>query len=425
MRQFSRRALLASAAAAGGAYLTSQVQDVGQLRSQLGNVRFESFSREPIFVAMLDRHAQRLQPLVPEIERALNRRLQIDALSTEQLYANYTIDLLQQTGRYDLVSLNDHWIPYFGRRGYLSGVDSIADSDSGVVYPPLVVDSATGVDDTPLVAYPWTIDFTCTAVRNDIAEAVAASDWPAMIRSIKGGGQIAPGMGLQLAGAGSEVYRSILLSYGEEILRESDGEPILSHYWQSRAMDVVASLARLAVATAPAESSLEQAVTVAESGLTNLLPVTWASDCRGLVDSGVWSLRSLPSGRQGRRRTFLVTWMWGIPAGAPNSDKAREFVELITNRDVQSRLWSGASLIPATRAALQSDDETWLPVRSLAFDALDRGRLRPPLRSYRLIMEIVGQAVAEVVTQDAPPARVLEAANRRVRDVLLREGELG
>ena len=60
---------------------------------------------------MLDRHAQRLQPLVPEIERSLNRRLQIDALPAEQLYGNYTIDLLQQTGRYDIVSINDHWIP--------------------------------------------------------------------------------------------------------------------------------------------------------------------------------------------------------------------------------------------------------------------------------------------------------------------------
>jgi hypothetical protein len=407
-----------------GGYFASRVRDVSTLTSRLGNVRLQSFSREPIFLAMLDRHAQRLQPLVPEIERSLNRRLQIDALPAEQLYGNYTIDLLQQTGRYDIVSINDHWIPYFGRRGYLSEVGSLSGSDSPVSYPPLVVEAATGIDDTPLVAYPWTFDFTCQAVRNEISDVVSHKSWPSFIDSIRDDSRIVGALGLQAPRSAAEVYRSVLLSFGQEILRDSDGEPILDHYWQERSLDLIARLAGASRASDPTTTSLERAVEIAESGSANILPVLWASDSRRLVDSGGWTLRPLPDGRADRRRTFVSVWMWGIPAGAPNVGKAREFVELMSNQSMQSRLWPESSLTPAVRPAIQGADQGWLTLRPLAFDALDLGQLRPALRSYRTIMDIVGQSVIETITTGAPSSQVLSAANHKVRDVLIQEDEL-
>jgi ABC-type glycerol-3-phosphate transport system substrate-binding protein len=423
-RQFSRRAFIAGSAAVGGAYLASQVRDVTTLTSRLGSVRLQTFSREPIFLAMLDRHAQRLQPLIPEIERLLNRRLQIDALPAEQLYANYTIDLLQQTGRYDVVSINDHWTPYFGRRGYLSEVGSLSDASSPVSYPPLIEAAATGIDDTPLVAYPWTIDFTCAAAQSDVVDAGPPESWSEWLESIQGDTRIVSALGLQAPRSAAEVYRTVLLSFGQEILRDDDGEPILDHYWQERSLDVISRLAKLSSGADPTSTSLERAVDLAESGEASLLPVLWASDCRRLVDSGNWRLQPLPDGRDGRRRCFVAVWRWGIPAGAPNSGKAREFVELMTGVSMQGRLWSDSSLIPAIRPAIQSAGQSWLSVRPLTFDAIDRGYLRPALRSYRAIMDIVGQSVVEAVTTGAPTSLVLAAANRKVRDVLIQEDEL-
>jgi maltose-binding protein MalE len=163
---------------------------------------------------------------------------------------------------------------------------------------------------------------------------------------------------------------------------------------------------------------------LAATGAVNLAPVLWGSDTRRLLESGEWTVRPLPDGREGRRRCFVAVWMWGIPAGAPNAGKAREFVELLTGQPMQARLWPESSLIPAARPALQSADPGWLGLRPLAFDALDVGRLRPALRSYRSIMGIVGQAVAEAVLTGDPAARILAAANRKVRDVLIQEDEL-
>lgn len=422
--QFNRRALLAGSAAVAGTYLASQVDDVSTLTTRLGGARLQSLTSEPLFVAMLDTHAQRLQPLIPAIERQLNMRLQIDALTADQLYANYTIDLLQQTGRYDAVSINDHWIPYFGRRGYLSEVEELAGDRSAVSYPPLIEEAATGIDDTRFVAYPWTIDFTCSALHTDLDGDLPAEVWSRLISAAQDEPTVKIGFGLQVPRSAAEVYRSVLLSFGEEILREDDGEPILDHHWQTRAMEMVVRMAALSPDIEPTSIGLARVTEMAENGLFNMIPVLWSSDSRPLIATGTWNLNSLPAGRPGRRRSFVDVWMWGIPAGAPNNSKARDFVQIMTGDATQVKLWANSSLIPATRSAIQSDEPGWLPIRPLVFDALDRGVLRPQLRSYRSIMEIVGQSVAEAVTFETPIATVMESANRTVREILTREGEL-
>src|SRR5689334_8404513 len=120
--RFNRRVMvLGGAAVAGGAILATGGQG-RQSDIRFGSGDFRSFTLEPLQVALLDRHAERLAPLLPELESLLRRRVEVNALTFEELYSNFTIDLLQQTGRYDVVSICDAWIPFFGRSGYFSNV---------------------------------------------------------------------------------------------------------------------------------------------------------------------------------------------------------------------------------------------------------------------------------------------------------------
>ena len=174
----SRRAFVAGGLGLAGAIIGSNAQRAKRLRSDLVRSRLLAAPREPLYVAMLD------EPCRPgslrwslKSSQTLGRRLSIESLGAEQLYANFTIDLLQQTGRYDAVSMNDAWIPYFGRRGYLTAVQDVERPETGPTYPPVIRESARGVDGTELVAYPWTFDFTCSAV----SEALGLRGWSARV----------------------------------------------------------------------------------------------------------------------------------------------------------------------------------------------------------------------------------------------------
>ena len=164
---------------------------------------------------------------------------------------------------------------------------------------------------------------------------------------------------------------------------------------------------------------------MAADGSINALPVIWASDSNSLWAADSWDIQVLPAGRARRATGSATFWMWGVPAGAPSVDKARNFVRWMTSPDLQSRLWQSTGLLPATRSAMNG---RWDPggdaMKRLTLQALDRCRFRPQLRSFRLLMDIAGQMVEDAIMGDHGPQQYRLQANEEMRSVLSREGEL-
>jgi hypothetical protein len=422
--RLNRRAVLAGGLALGGAIIGAKTNRTQSLRSNLGRSRILSVSREPLLVAMLDSHAARIAGLVPEIESALDRRLSIEALSADQLYANYTIDLLQQTGRYDAVSMNDAWIPYFGRRGYLTEVPALQQSETRPSYPEQIRVSARGLDGTDFVAYPWTFDFSCAAVASKLDLDDWSANWTRFFPAAASIPGLRYGVAMRSPLSGAETFRAILLSYGDDLVALSTNQPRLDGYAATRALETTIRLARLADTQVSMNRSLAQLPSLASSGQVDVIPVVWAADCRELWASGAWDFGRVPVGRVRHGFTGATSWMWGVPAGAPSVDKARQFVELMTRTDVQARLWNISGLLPATRPAING---TWDPggdlLKRLTLGALDHSHFRPQLRAFRSLMRIAGQMVTDVLSgADSEARRVL--ANEQMREVLIQEGEL-
>jgi len=420
----SRRAFVAGGLGLAGAIIGSNAQRAKRLRSDLVRSRLLAAPREPLYVAMLDEHAARIAPLVPEIESELGRRLSIESLGAEQLYANFTIDLLQQTGRYDAVSMNDAWIPYFGRRGYLTAVQDVERPETGPTYPPVIRESARGVDGTELVAYPWTFDFTCSAVSEALGLRGWSDEWtttfPALTRA---GARF--GMALQQPSAASETYRAILMSYGGELVLPRTHEPGLDTYAATRALETTVRLAKLTDVQSALSRPLDQVVSLALNGQIDAAPVLWASDSSPLWTAGTWDIELVPAGRVGHAATTGTFWMWGVPAGAPSVAKSRQFVQLMTSPEIQSKLWNSTGLLPATRTAI---NRAWDPggdaMKRVTLAALDRCRFRPQLRSFRTLMEIAGQMVLDTLNTNDGAEEHVRLANEQMREALIQEGEL-
>jgi multiple sugar transport system substrate-binding protein len=417
--------MLAGGLALGGAIIGANVNRTQSLGSNFARSRILSITREPLLVAMLESHASRISPLIPEIESALNRSLSIEALPADQLYANYTIDLLQQTGRYDAVSMNDAWIPYFGRRGYLTAVPELERQESQPSYPVPIHASARGVDGTELVAYPWTCDYTCAAAEHRLGLQDWSRNWTDFFPAAASVPDAHIGVALRAPSSAAETFRSILLSYGDDLVEADTHQPRLDSYAARRALETTVRLAKLGDPQTTMTRSLTQLPGLALDGGAEVLPVVWAADTKRLWASGAWTFNLVPVGRMAHASTAATFWMWGVPAGAPSVEKARAFVQIMTSMDIQSKLWESGGLLPATRPAINGE---WEPgaraMKQLTLAALDRSRFRPQLRAFRSLMDIAGQMVADVVSgnDDAESRRL--RANEQMRTVLIQEGEL-
>lgn len=423
--EVSRRAFIAGALAVSGAVMASRVQPRASQESRFGGRNIGASSRKPLLVALLDRHADRLQVLLPDLEQHVGRRVVLEGQTFDQLYANFTFDLLQQTGRYDIVSMSDSWIPYFGRPGYFSEVQFSPEEGGPRSYPVRIAGAATGADGTPLVAHPWTFDFVCSAFPAEEADPGSTSNWIAYMRRLREDATLTVSVPLLPERVASQAFRAVALSYGQDIIDAGSNEPGLDRYGSQRAMVVLNMLA----AKSGVEDSLQLGwpafAQLTQTGAINHAPITLASDLGPLLATGRWRNQLLPAGRVNRNRTSGEIWMLAVPAGAPSLDEARAAIRWLTSTAVQQRLWGQAALLPATRPAI-NDSAGSLPreMQLLMLDALDALQPIPRLRSFQSVMSIIGQNMPAIVRDPANTDQNLSRVNEEARERLIEEGEL-
>ena len=371
----------------------------------------------PLYIAISDTHAAQLAPLIPEIEATISRRLEIDALSADDLYAAYTIDLLQQTGRYDIVSLRDAWIPYFGRQAYFADLPDVSSSTSSL-YPAIVASAATGIDGSPFVAWPWTIDATIAMWRSATGQSVDFASWSDFFLSNPDTGEIPTFVDLTTKESAAEAFRCTILSFGEDLVIPVSNAPNLDSYAASRALNIVLRLAKRAALIPAAGSTAVDFPTVVSL-------FTGAASTHSLWPASDWRSARIPPNIMATGQTDLGVWMFGVPAGAPDVDAARDFVELLISNTIQASLWPQTGLIPAIRAQL---DGEWAPdaaaLEVTIGQTLGTAALWPRIRSFRTLMQIAGQMVLDAIAGLDDNASLLARANADMLAELTQENEL-
>jgi ABC-type glycerol-3-phosphate transport system substrate-binding protein len=380
-------------------------------------------SRDPLSIAMLDTHAARLAPILADLEVTVERRFQIDALSAHDLYSAYTIDLLQQTGRYDVVSMVDAWIPYFGRRGYLTDVPDLTNAGPDT-YPPLVLDAAQGIDGTQLVAWPWTIDVTCN-LWNGGTIAIDPATWSDFFLANPDESGIPTQLPLASNDSAAQCFRSTMLSFGKDLVDPVTHQPTMESYEAIRALETIKRLAKRGPADASLQVDSAGVVSNLQSGATAVGMFLDASGTWPLWPGAGWRSSLTPEGRPGDRLADVSVWMLGIPAGAPHLDSARQLVTELVSIPWQTRLWPASGLVPATADVLQREWAANAPALELTVaHGLGMGTLWPRLRSFRDIISIAGETVRNAVQGNGETEALLANAQTRMLAELQQENEL-
>jgi multiple sugar transport system substrate-binding protein len=119
------------------------------------------------------------------------------------------------------------------------------------------------------------------------------------------------------------------------------------------------------------------------------------------------------------------TWLWGIPEGSKNQDRAFDFIVWLTQFEQQKRLLLDSN-IPPTVVPLFNDPEAVakFPFLPGLLDAATKAVPRPRTQFYSGVEDIIGRYLSQVIAGQVDPEQGLAQANTEVRDYLVRNGQL-
>src|SRR5688572_24456630 len=134
-----------------------------------------------VFAAVTD-HAPLVQPLLDEYQAANNVTIQVDQGAYSEFQAKVITNLTGVTGAYDVVSMDDPWMPQFGGGEFIMNLGELM-AERGVESDPDFVPELLALGDFPpgsgLRAIPWVGNVQVFAWRTDVMEELGLDAPPA------------------------------------------------------------------------------------------------------------------------------------------------------------------------------------------------------------------------------------------------------
>lgn len=427
----SRRALLTGAAAVGTAVAAQRIP-----RSQPSR-RAAAVRRPPLVVALTDGHAAALRPLLDDYGRQRGVGIEVRPSPYVGLLEGLTVNLTQGTGAFDIVSLEDPWLPAFAEGEYLLDLDEVGEVGGGTQDLD-VVPSLLALGEFPpgsgLRALPWLGNVQVFAHHADrLAELGLAppTTWDDVLgnaRAITEAGRAAGRFGFGLRGqAGHPAatgFLPVLRGHGGDLFDEG-WQPQLDTPAAMRAMETLLGLAALAPPGVEKVDHDEHGRNLGAGVVTQAADV-WADQLLGVADPAVAAGITIgpePAQPGARPATMTGAWLLGIPEGSQQPEAALDLVLWLTAPAQQKRLVLERAL-PPTRTSVFRDGTAAarFPLLPDLLAAARNALPRPRTPHYPTIETILGGAVAEAIAGRLTGEAALRVANADIGAYLVREG---
>lgn len=395
-----------------------------------------------ITVALQTSDRLKIQPLLDEYAWLTMTTVVVEDAPYDDLFTRLNVNLTSATGSYDVVSLDDPWIPLFAGGKFLRSLDdTIAElrftTDDFV---PELLNLGRFPADGDLRAIPWNGNVQLFAWRSDLLASMGLNTprtWADVLRNARSIGEAGKadqrfGYGLRgrSGSAATNSFLPILRGYGSDLFSTETWCPLLDVPQAANAMQMLLDLSALAP---PGVEWVDH-----DANWRNLLAGRVAQS------ADIWLDQVLETNGQDRAmlndrvglspepaqvgvvpHTMTGNWLFGIPKESKNADVALDFILWFTAPSQQRRLLQRHG-IPPTRLSVLRDQETidqepWL-ANALAIASEARPRPRTPL--YPLVEQILGRYVSQAIAGRLSGADALELANTELEDLMVREGEL-
>jgi multiple sugar transport system substrate-binding protein len=412
--------------------------------SEAGALAARSFAPRPVAaeaalnVALPDDHADQVHPLLDEFQRSTGTSINLLSLPRDVLYTELTISLTQGTELYDVVALDDAWMPQFLAAEPFDDLRPDGDETTEPVeYLPGLASVGSAPGFREIFGVPWTATIKAFCWR---AESLAAAgggtpatydDAVAIATAITAEHEGMHGYGVagQPGAASASSYLTALWGYGGTMLAPKSSEPLLASPVARMAMQSFLALAAQSppepVATTfalNAEMLLRGEIAMSSDVWSDSLLKAWndgrAAEVGALsVGAGLAQPGRLPP-------ATIAAWVLAVPKRAPEREAAKALVRHLTSRSA-GRALLDYGLLPARSDAVTDVDAAkrypFLP-SLLASARFARTRPRSPV--YPTLEPILGQYVSEALAGQLTGTAALYRADREMRDVLVREGIL-
>jgi multiple sugar transport system substrate-binding protein len=443
VKKMNRRHLLKTSAAVGAGVAAAKVSSTAAAPSFKERFSAKYQDGGEITFALTTGDQQSVQPLLDEYTATTGTKITTAVSDYGNLYTNLNITLTQATGAYDVVSLDDPWMPQFAGGEFLVNLTELLEKNGAAPDPDFVAELLALGEfpaGTGLRGIPWVGNVQVFAWRTDVLAELGAEvpkTWDdvlalaTQITTEKGASGLY-GIGLrgQAGNPAATSFLPVLRGFGKDLIDPVTSEPNLE---TPEAMEAIAMQLSLKAQTPPGVENVGHAEngTNLYSGTIAMSADIWPDQLLKAFDPAVSKVVGMievggePAQAGVAPANMTGNWLLGIPEGSKNVDRAWEFINWFTAPEQQKKLILNNN-IPATRTSVLQDPEAVakLPFLPGMLAAAKNALPRPRTPFYGAMEEIYGRYVAEAIAGQTSGEDAMKKANTEIRELLVREGVL-
>ena len=368
-------------------------------------------------------------------ERNPDVQFEILKLSGPELLEQTVIELRGGTGEFDLVMIDDPFLPQMQEAGWLIDLEEMYERHGMELDDDLIDNIVTlgrypYAEDGTLYALPYVGNVSLFAYREDLANEYGFDDletWDDALEFARLISENEPDISPVLfrGVAGNPIvtgFMPIFASHGAQVLDE-DGRPAFDSPEALEAVEFFLELAQYAPEGVVAyESAQVRDGLLAGTGAMAIeVWPGWIGDMEDPEESEVVGLVNVSAHPRQIEppAPLLGIWLLGIPVGSQHQDEAFDFLRFITSAEIQEKIARETGQAPTTESVHQISDLVeqyhWYPAQ---LEALQEGVARPRTDHWAEIESVLGDYLQQALIGDISAEEALDRTQERVLEIM-------
>ena len=393
-----------------------------------------------VIAAVQGNESEGIKALADDYEQETGVSLQIEELPYPQLYEKLVTTFQANDASYDLVMLDDPWMPKFGTEGWLQPLDSTygfeRDPDiAGVIYdvgtwpPPrgAVPPSEQGKE-AHLLGITVVGNVEMFMYRTDLMDRPAT--WDDVLAAAKANdkGDVS---GYAIRGLATNPvvadFLPILWSFGGDVFDENWDVVFDSKESLAAVEFLVNDLKAVAEASPETVDAADRSrlMAIGETAQSTVWPGEINSIVlgEGTTVDGKVSFIPMPAGPSGQGFGMMGNWLLAIPTAAENGEAAADFIRWMTEEDTQ-RLYAENGGIPSRTSVL---NDAGLNEANPYFSALAESlaatpNWRPRTDQWNAVETVLGTNLNAALAGQMTAQEAVTAASSEIHDIMEQAG---
>ncbi len=376
-----------------------------------------------------------LKAAAADYERRFGVRTQIVELPYANLFEKQLVDLLNRTGAYDVLMLDDPWMPRYAATGEMTPLEPLfaqkapTGPDDDFLAPCLAV-CRDPYGNGNLYALPYVGNSQLFFYRQDLFEKyglAAPKTWADVgraARAIRRGERNVYGYVMRAAQGNAVVadFMPLLWAFGGDIL-DAQGNPALDSPEAIAALEFMLELGRLSPPGYASFNADEVAAHLLQG--TAAMSINWPAWIPAVDDPsksrvvGKIGFSAIP-GQQRAGVAAIGNWLLAIPRGSRHVERAFDFILWATSPE-QMRI-SAERGNPPTRRSLFQDPGLRAKYRSypVQLHSLETSRPRPRTPLWNEMENVLGVYLSKANAGELGAEDALRQAQAQIAQILKR-----